>query len=260
MVSNRSVVACCARSCLLTRPDDVRFTSPVGSIHDLYSLNSSHPDGLQRRNLEAARVPVPFLHFGECLHGVGSFKQSLFPQALGLGASFDTDLVYRVGRAIGAEARSIGIHACFSPVLDLGWDARWGRTQEGWGEDKVVTTHMGVAYARGLSKDGRLSDADAVVPVMKHFAAHGAPQSGRNAAPFMGHGMREIVHDIMLPFKAAVELGFVRGVMMCVTIFRLFFDLNKNENEADQQGVQRNRRHPGGRAPGALRQAARVEL
>ncbi|EPE08508.1 glycoside hydrolase family 3 protein [Ophiostoma piceae UAMH 11346] len=190
------------------------FTSPVGNIHDLYSLNSSHHNGLQRRNLEASRVPIPFLHFGECLHGVGSFKQSLFPQALGLAATFDTNLVYRVGRAIAAEARSIGIHACFSPVLDLAWDARWGRTQEGWGEDKVVTTHMGVAYARGLSKDGRLSDADAVVPVMKHFAAHGAPESGRNTAPFMGHGMREIIQDIMLPFKAVVELGFVRGVMM----------------------------------------------
>lgn len=188
--------------------------SPVGNIHDMYSLNISHHNDLQRHNLESSRLPIPFLHFGECLHGVGSFKQSLFPQTLGLAASFDTDLVYRVGRAIATEARSIGIHACFSPVLDLAWEPRWGRTQEGWGEDKVVTTHMGVAYSRGLSKDGAFSDADAVVPVMKHFAAHGAPESGRNTAPFMGHGMREIIHDIMMPFKAVVELGFVRGVMM----------------------------------------------
>lgn len=69
------------------------------------------------------------MQFGECLHGVGSFKQSMFPQSLGLSASFDTDLVYAVGRAIGAEARSIGIHACLAPVLDLGKDPRWGRAQ-----------------------------------------------------------------------------------------------------------------------------------
>lgn len=128
------------------------------------------------------------MHAAECLHGVGSFKQSMFPQSLGLSASFDTKLVYRVGRAIGTEARSIGIHACLSPVLDIGLDARWGRmqgrwittsivdscvcadllgTKEAWGEDKVLTSHMGVAYASGLSKNGSWAESDAVVPVMK---------------------------------------------------------------------------------------------
>jgi beta-glucosidase-like glycosyl hydrolase len=67
--------------------------------------------------------------YAECLHGVGSFKQSMFPQSIGLSASFDTSLVYSVGRAIGTEARAIGIHACLAPVLDLGKDPRWGRTQ-----------------------------------------------------------------------------------------------------------------------------------
>ncbi|KKY13783.1 putative glycoside hydrolase family 3 protein [Diplodia seriata] len=131
-----------------------------------------------------------------------------------MAASFDTDLVYRVGRAIGTEARSIGIHACLSPVLDLGKDPRFGRVQEAWGEDKVLTSHMGVAYASGLSKNGSWSDPDAVAPVMKHFAAYGAPEGGLNAAPWMGHGNREIRQELLMPFKAAVELGGVRGVMM----------------------------------------------
>jgi beta-glucosidase-like glycosyl hydrolase len=91
---------------------------------------------------------------GEGLHGVGSFKQSIFPHSIGLAASFDKNLAYAVGRAIGAEARSIGIHACFSPVLDLGKEPRWERVQEAWGEDFVLTSHMGVAYASGLSKNG----------------------------------------------------------------------------------------------------------
>ena len=102
-----------------------------------YSLNTTYYNSLQELNLQKARLEIPFMHTGECLHGVGSFKQSIFPQSLGLSASFDTSLIYRVGRAIGTEARSIGIHACLSPVLDIGQDARWGRMQ---GEVIPVTT------------------------------------------------------------------------------------------------------------------------
>ncbi|KAI1333537.1 glycoside hydrolase family 3 protein [Xylariaceae sp. FL0016] len=194
----------------------MRFTpeSPIGVMHDWYPLNTSYYNSMQSLNLGKARVKIPLMHTAECLHGVGSFKQSMFPQSLGLSASFDAGLVYRVGRAIGTEARSIGIHACFSPVLDLGQDPRWGRMQEAWGEDKVLTSHMGVAYASGLSKNSSWSDHDAVVPVMKHFAAHGSPQSGHNAAPFMGHGNRQVMQDLLTPFKAAVQLGGVKGVMM----------------------------------------------
>ncbi|KAI1646557.1 glycoside hydrolase family 3 protein [Daldinia loculata] len=194
----------------------MRFSpdSPIGVMHDWYPLNISHYNAVQELNLQKSRLKIPFIHVGECLHGVGSFKQSIFPQSLGLSASFDADLAYRVGRAIGTEARSIGIHACLSPVLDLGQDPRWGRMQEAWGEDKVLTSHMGVAFSRGLSKNGSWSEPDAVVPVVKHFAAHGAPQSGHNTAPFMGHGNRQVMQDLLMPFKAVIQLGGARGVMM----------------------------------------------
>lgn len=85
---------------------------------------------------------------------------------------------------------------------------------EDWGEDHILTSHMGVAYASGLSKNSSWGESDAVVPVMKHFAAHGAPQGGLNAAPWMGHGNREVLQNLLVPFKAAVELGGARGVMM----------------------------------------------
>ncbi len=125
----------------------MRFSpdSPLGTIHDWlantpslhsrpnghtrYPTNISYNNELQMINMRKSRLKIPFMHFGECLHGVGSFKQSIFPQSIGMASSFDVDLVHRVGRAIGREARSIGIHACFSPVLDLGLDPRWGRLQ-----------------------------------------------------------------------------------------------------------------------------------
>lgn len=99
----------------------------IGTLHDFYVTNSSQYNALQALNSQKSRLDVPFLQFGECLHGVGSYKQSMFPQSIGLAASWDTEMVWRVGRAIGSEARSLGIHACFSPVLDLGLEPRWGR-------------------------------------------------------------------------------------------------------------------------------------
>lgn len=154
-------------------------------MHDWYPTSASYYNIVQKLNLDKSRLPVPFMQLGECLHGVGSFKQSMFPQSIGMSASWDTSLVHRVGRAIGTEARALGIHACLAPVLDLGKDVRWGRVQgtvvlqscltsayfviitEAWGEDFLLTSHMGVAYASGLSKNGSWSDTDAVVPVMK---------------------------------------------------------------------------------------------
>ena len=99
----------------------------IGVVHDLYVTNSSQYNSIQKLNKEKARLDIPFMQYGECLHGVGSFKQSMFPQSIGMAASFDVELVHRVGAAIGAEARSLGIHACLSPVLDLGLEPRWGR-------------------------------------------------------------------------------------------------------------------------------------
>lgn len=156
----------------------------IGVIHDWYPTNKSQFNDLQKLNLGKMRIPIPFLQTGECLHGVGSFKQTIFPQQIAMAATFDPSMIKQVASAIGAEARSIGIHACFSPVLDLGKDTRWGRTQEGLGtfsnflflrssfksvsgEDMYLTSTMGSAYASGLSKDGTWSRADAVVPVMK---------------------------------------------------------------------------------------------
>ncbi|PMD28971.1 glycoside hydrolase family 3 protein, partial [Hyaloscypha variabilis F] len=186
----------------------------LGIIHDLYPTNSTQYNTLQRLSLQHSKLKIPTLQFGECLHGVGSYRQSMFPQSLGLAASFDVELVKRVGRAIGSEARSIGIGACLSPVLDLGLEPRWGRVQEAWGEDVLLTSQMGVAMASGLSKNGDWGSWDAVVPVVKHFAAYGSPQGGINGAPSMIHGVRQVMQDMLRPFKAVIDLGGARGVMM----------------------------------------------
>ena len=126
----------------------------IGHVHDWYPMDKSHYNAFQRLNVDASALHIPFLHWGECLHGVFSANQSVFPQALALASSWDAGLVQRVGGAIAREARSIGVHACLAPVLDLCKDPRWGRCQEAWGEDKVLTSHLGVAFSSGMSRDG----------------------------------------------------------------------------------------------------------
>ncbi|KAF7300506.1 Glycoside hydrolase family 3 protein [Mycena chlorophos] len=193
---------------------EVDPTASIGVMHDWYPTNATAFNSIQELNLNKSRLKIPFMQTGECDHGVGSFKQSMFPQAIAISASFDPSLAYNVGRAIGTEARAIGIHVCLAPVLDLGKEPRWGRVQESWGEDFVHTALMGVHFAMGLSKNGSWADQDAVIPLMKHFAAYGSPKSGLNAAPSMLRGTRELMQEMLVPFKAVVDLGFARGVMM----------------------------------------------
>ncbi|KAH8430722.1 uncharacterized protein LDX57_008384 [Aspergillus melleus] len=191
----------------------------LGAICDWYPTSPSQYNALQALNLSTSRLRIPFISMGECLHSVFSNRQSVFPQALSLSSSFDLDLVKRVGRALGAEARAIGIHANFSPVLDIAKEPRYGRSQETFGEDYVLVSHMGVAYTQGLSKDGAIADNDATPAVIKHFAGHGAPQGGLHSNAWSGRGRRELLTEVLPPFKAAIEQGEggVRGVMMSYT-------------------------------------------
>jgi beta-glucosidase-like glycosyl hydrolase len=119
-------------------------------MHDWLPTNQSQYNDLQALNLEKSRLKVPLMMAEECLHGVGSFKMSMFPQSIGLAASWDTDLIYRVARAIGSEARSFGIHACFSPVLDIGKDPRWGRVQGSFSVILISEAESCLILFRGL--------------------------------------------------------------------------------------------------------------
>ncbi|CAG9950279.1 unnamed protein product, partial [Clonostachys rosea f. rosea IK726] len=177
----------------------------LGAICDWYPTHHSQFNSLQALNLEKSRLKIPLMATGECLHSLFSNKASVFPQTLGLSSSFDTNLVHQVGRALGTEARSIGIHACFSPVLDIAKEPRYGRSQETFGEDFVLVSHMGVAYSSGLSKNGPVSDPDATAPVLKHFAGHGVPSGGLHSNAWAGRGRRELLSETLTPFKAAIE-------------------------------------------------------
>jgi beta-glucosidase len=146
-------------------------------------------DAAQIRNkaqhflVEKTRLGIPALFQGEALHGYMAYGSTSFPQVLGLASTWDPELVQQAFTAAADEMASSGTNQAFTPVLDLGRDPRWGRTEETYGEDPYLVSRMGVAAINGLQGPSWMIDRHHVLATMKHFAAHGQPESGTNTAP-----------------------------------------------------------------------------
>ncbi len=174
------------------------------------------------------RLGVPEYNlWSEALHGVANNGiATVFPQAIGLGATFDAPLVHEMAKATAREARVKHIRASkagqggrlfqgltfFSPNINIFRDPRWGRGQETYGEDPFLTGKLGVAFITGLqTSDGKHLYATATA---KHYAVHSGPEPLRHG--FDATASARDVEDTYLPaFREAVVVGKVRSVM-CV--------------------------------------------
>src|SRR4051794_29603565 len=114
----------------ITRPLGSRPIDPVDGVRALNSL--------QKFMLEETRLGIPVMSHEECLTGVMTRGATLFPSALAYGATWNPELIEKVGAAIGEEMRAIGARQGLAPVLDVARDARWGRTEETFGEDPYL--------------------------------------------------------------------------------------------------------------------------
>lgn len=148
----------------------------------------------QRYLMENTTLGIPALIQSEGLHGFTN-NGTIFPSPIGLAATFDTDLMKKVASVISTEAEGLGINHIFAPVLDQARELRWGRVEEGYGEDHYLTGEMALAYVQGLQSGKRRNASTTAVARMaatcKHFAAFGSPQGGLNLAPVAG-GEREL--------------------------------------------------------------------
>ncbi|WP_084126909.1 glycoside hydrolase family 3 N-terminal domain-containing protein [Demequina sp. NBRC 110054] len=150
----------------------------VGSI-----LHAS-PESLTRAHAlaDASRLGIPLLVGEDCIHGHSFFEgATIFPTQLGMAASFDADLLERVGRATAREVSTTGIHWTFSPVLCIARDLRWGRVSETFGEDPWLIGELASALFRGYQGDGA-GDREGILATAKHFAAYSETQGGRDAS------------------------------------------------------------------------------
>ena len=178
---------------------------------------SAHDAAVIRNNAqhylaEKTRLGIPAIFQGEALHGFMAYGSTSFPQALGLASTWDPELVRQAFHAAGDEMASAGVSQAFSPVLDLSRDPRWGRTEETYGEDPYLVARMAVAAVNGLQGTTWNIDRHHVMATMKHFAAHGQPESGTNTAP-ANISERELRETFLVPFEAAVKEGHVGSAM-----------------------------------------------
>ncbi len=160
---------------------------------------------VQRYNMEHSRLGIPILHGNPATHGHMSVGSTLFPTGLGMGATWNPELVRRVNRVIATESRAQGSYMSDPVIIDVVTDPRWGRTEENWGEDPYLAGRMAEAGVRGLQNDNQFGET-AVVSLMKHFLAHGTSVGGLNRAPAACMG-RELAERCVEPWKKAVQAG-----------------------------------------------------
>ena len=143
--------------------------------------------------------------------GGGSGSTS-FPQPIGLGATFNPGLVESLYAMTAEEARVRGTHQALTPVVDVARDPRWGRVEETFGEDPYLVTQLGMAAVRGFQGDASFKDKKRIIATLKHFAAHGQPESGINCAP-ANVSMRLLRETFLHPFKDAIQKAGAISVM-----------------------------------------------
>ncbi len=197
-------------------------------VRDLLArLTLAEKISLMPNNARAVpRLGIPaYDYWSEALHGVArNGRATVFPQAIGMAATWDPDLIERVGSAIGDEGRakyhealrrkgSTAIYqglTFWSPNVNIFRDPRWGRGQETWGEDPTLTGEMGAAFVRGLQGDD--PNYLKAAACAKHYAVHSGPEALRHV--FDVHPSRQDLYDTYLPaFKKLVTEAKVEAVM-----------------------------------------------
>lgn len=183
----------------------------VGAIFNAYGV--AYTRKLQELNLQNSRLKIPLLFGYDVIHG----HRTIFPVPLAEAASWDLDAIEKSARIAAIEATAEGLHWTFAPMCDISVDPRWGRVVEGAGEDTYLGSRIAEARVKGFQGQS-LGDDNTLVACVKHFAAYGASQAGRDyhSVDMSERMLREVY---LPPYKAAVDAG-------ALTVMTSFNDLN----------------------------------
>jgi beta-glucosidase len=157
-----------------------------------------------KRSIESNRLGIPVLQHGEALHGAQWGFNTIFPQSISIAASFDDEAYFNVAKAIAAELTAVGVRQVYAPVVNISRDPRWGRSEEGYGEDPFLNARMGVAYCKALEQNG-------VVASPKHFVDNYG--DGGHDSYASGVSWRILREVFLEPFRACFVEGGARSVM-----------------------------------------------
>ncbi|HVF91972.1 MAG TPA: glycoside hydrolase family 3 N-terminal domain-containing protein, partial [Blastocatellia bacterium] len=183
----------------------------VGSIlnvsEEAYPIDLWHDIiGKIQAAAQKTRLKIPVIYGIDTIHGANYVREAtLFPQEIGMAATWDPELMKRAAEIAAAETRAAAIPWNFSPVLDLGRQPLWGRFYETFGEDPYLSKVMGVAAVRGY-EGSDIGSADRVASCLKHYMGYSLPLSGRDRSPAW---IPEIyLREYFMPaFQAAIEAG-----------------------------------------------------
>lgn len=194
------------RSGVVTGPEGFSYdletmikAGEVGSILSLRELDKF--EEYQRLAVDSSRLGIPILFAHDIIHGC----KVIFPINLGSSCTWDVEATRQSARVAAVEASAMGLAWTFSPMCDISADPRWGRVSEGSGEDPYLAARLSAAMVEGYQGDN-LSDSTTILACVKHFAAYGAPEAGRE---YNTVDMSErMFRDRYLPvYQAALEAG-----------------------------------------------------
>ena len=188
----------------------------IGHVTRIGASTGLHPsesaalmNEVQRFAVERTRLGIPVVVHEESTGGYCARDATVFPQAIGLAATWDPELVEDVAAVIREQLRAVGARHTLAPVLDIARDPRWGRVEETYGENPVLAGRIGTAYVRGL----QTADLRAgVICTGKHFLGYGLPEGGMNHAP-VHLGPRELREVFAEPFAAAIRDAGLASMM-----------------------------------------------
>ncbi|WP_058303103.1 glycoside hydrolase family 3 N-terminal domain-containing protein [Gorillibacterium timonense] len=185
---------------------------------------------VQQTYLKKNRLGIPLLFMADVVHG---FK-TIFPIPLAIGCSWNLPLAEKSAEIAARESAVSGIHVTFAPMVDLVRDPRWGRVMESTGEDPHLNSLFARAFVRGYQGDDLKGDKERLASCVKHFAAYGAPEGGReyNTVDMSERNLREYY----LPaYKAAIE----EGCALVMASFNTVDGIPASGNEKLMRGILR---------------------
>lgn len=187
--------------------DDLIVNRHVGSI--LHTSPDDLPRAAETVNTKT-RLGIPLIIGDDCIHGYSFWPgATIFPEQLGMAASWDPDKIEAMGRATAEEVSATGVHWTFSPVLCIARDTRWGRVGETFGEDPMLIGELSSAIIKGYQGGANATEPlgrDAILACAKHFAGYSETQGGRDASEAdLSH--RKLESWFLPPFERVAKEG-----------------------------------------------------
>ena len=173
-----------------------------------YSKHVKAKEAVQRWFVEETRLGIPVDFTNEGIRGLCHDRATYFPAQCGQGATWNKQLIARIGEVTAREAKALGYTNIYSPILDIAQDPRWGRVVETYGEDPFLVGSLGQQMVMSLQNEG-------IVSTPKHFAVYSVPVGGRDGDTRTDPHVapREMRTLYLEPFRMAIQEGKAKGVM-----------------------------------------------